>query len=152
MNNLTKETIAEVLEAHKKYSTLSEQIDKRMKFILEFCINTVGGKLGWWDWEDEADFPNAYSPELLYIAGEWTCGDKMKFIDKNGEEQCFYSIPTRWLYEDFQDEFVNGIKLYKEKQQAKTKKKQQNRQNREKLIASAKAKLTAEELKAILKK
>ncbi len=152
---LPQSTITDALNAYKLYGSLVDQINKRMSYILEFCMNQVNGKLDWWDWTDEKEFPNAYSPETLNITGVWTPRKKMTFIDKNGNE-CnieYGDIPTRWIYEDFEEEFTNGIKLYQDKRKEQiakdTEKQQKKKQEKDALIAAAKAKLTPEELKAL---
>jgi hypothetical protein len=162
MEKLAPSNITDALNAHKTYAILAEVISKRMTYIIEFCLKTCNGKLDWWDWRNKegeenvtGDFIHSYDPNTLNVVINWKYENKMVFIDKNDEEQDLEwgEFPTRWLYEDFEDEFVNGIKLRQEKvrEQAKkdTAKQQKKKQEKDALIAAAKAKLTPEELKAL---
>ncbi len=155
MEKLAPSNITDALNAHQTYAILVETISKRMSYIIEFCLKTCNGRLEWWDWHNEKEFPSAYGPDIINITGEWVFKEKMDFIDKYGKEQSleYGYIPTRWLYEDFEDEFVNGIKLLQEQKKEKarkdTEKQQKKKQAKEELLASLKSKLTPEELKVL---
>ena len=146
-----------------------------MCYIVEYCITTAGGEIHWWDWENggeynEGSFMDSYDPVFLHIDGVWS-GNKMKFIAKDGTEWDLDdgNYPTRWLYEDFEEEYNNGRRrwLYEDfeeeynngrrlciekhklkKEKTKTSKLQQKAE-KETLKASAIAKLTLQEKKAL---
>jgi len=158
--------ICGVIKAHEQYAAISSKISDRMNYIIRHCVEAVGGKVNWWDWQNggdggdraPGDFMSSYSrsdPDALTITGEWTHGDKMTFINKNGDEwELEYGeLPVRWLYEDFEEEYANGLKLYREKQDQEKIKTKANKikQEREKkaLITAAASKLTKEERKAL---
>lgn len=158
--------VSHAVSAHESYAALSSLISDRMQYILSFCVEKVGGKVSWWDWqnggdgEDRApgDFIHSYSkytPDTLTITGEWTHGSKMVFLDKDGNEWDLEwgEFPTRWLHEDFEEEYINGLRLYKEKQEQKKEREATSKANkkkeREALVESAKKKLTPEEIKAL---
>lgn len=160
--------VGDAIKAHEAYAALSSRISDRMNYIVHFCVEQVGGKVEWWDWQnggdggDKApgDFIHSYSnitPETLDITGEWSHGSKMTFLDKDGEEWDLQwgEFPTRWLHEDFEEEYINGLRLYKEQQEQKKEKdktkKAKAKEVLDALIASAKSKLTPEEIRALKK-
>lgn len=163
INKLPENAVSAALEANKVYVGITEKISVRMNYILNFCVGKVGGKVSWWDWrnggdgDDSApgDFMHSYSSTALDINGEWTNGDRMIFIDKDGGEWGieYGEFPIRWLFEDFEDEYTNGLKLYKKKleeQSLKAKGRRiRNSQKKKELVASAAMKLTKEERKAL---
>jgi hypothetical protein len=163
---LQEADICNVIKAFEHYSAISSTITDRVDYIIRFCVEAVKGKFSWWDWQNggdgddraPGDFMHSYSkhtPDTITITGEWTNGSKMTFIDKNGDEfeLEWGEIPTRWLYEEFEEEFKNGLKLYEEKKQAKTAKRKEmdtkQKEERKGLIAAARSKLTKEERKAL---
>jgi hypothetical protein len=146
IQKLTESSINAAVDAHKVYSDIVDKISSRMDYIIHFCVEAVKGKVEWWEWGsgrgyEDYDFIHSYSPESLTINGEWK-DSKMVFLDKNGNERDLEcgGIPTRWLYEDFEEEYTKGLQLCSEKHKvSKT----------QALIASALAKLTSEEVKAL---
>lgn len=166
MNKLTEDDIHHAIEAYKSYATFSSRIADRMDYIIRFCVEKVKGKFSWWDWSNggdsgdraPGDFMHSYSkhtPDTLQIIGSWTNGHKMVFLDNKGNEWelQYGEIPTRWLYENFEEEYENGLRLYEEAEAKKADKTNQSKavkkKEREALIASAKSKLTPEERKAL---
>lgn len=165
-DKLPETALKAAVEAHKVYNTITEKISERMNYIIHHCVEAVGGKVSWWDWPNDGDsddrapgdFIRSYShitPDFLTITWEGSKGDKMVFIGRDGGEYelGWGEIPTRWLYEDFEEEYAKGLKLYQEKQQQKAEKdkerKKQKDQEKKALVASASSKLSPEERKAI---
>ena len=166
IERMPESSICDAINAYEVYSRLSGLISERMNYIIHFCVETVKGKVSWWDWQNggdgddraPGDFMHSYSkhmPETLTITGEWTHGSKMVFLDKNGNEWDLEwgEIPTCWLYEDFEEEYKNGLKLYQEKLEANASRRKQadtkKKEEKKALIAAAASKLTKEEKKAL---
>lgn len=96
----------------------------------------------------------SYDKDSITLRAEWNLKREIIFIDKNGGEWGLAEgVPTRWLYEDFEKEFTDGLQLYTDKQkqkaqQAKLTKLQREEQKKE-LVKSAASKLTKEERKVL---
>lgn len=139
VNKILETDITAAIDAHKVYGKAVVKINDRMNYIIRYCVTMTGGKFEWWDWNSEAmaggkfewwdwsredyeshssgDFMLSYNHDVIQVRGEWTNNDNMAFIDKDGGEWGLEDgFPTRWLYEDFEEEYTNGLKLYKELQ------------------------------------
>lgn len=162
VKKLPEAAIPAVIEASKIYGNAVERIALRVQYIIQFCVKAVGGKFEWWDWQNsdpgsraDGDFMESYSEDSITIVGEWTHREEMVIITKDGGEWGldYGEIPIRWLYEDFEEEYTNGLKLYKEKKKQDAAKKKEKRQEKERermaLVAAAATKLTKEEKKAL---
>jgi hypothetical protein len=158
--------VRNLIKTYDLYETLHKPVSERMNYILNFCVNLVGGEVKWWDWlndgegEDRAPGHFMYSYDrcdshILIITGVWTEGAKMIFLDKEGSEWTLErgEFPTRWLWEDFETEYKNGLKAYQEKENSEVELSKRRRKEKDKekkaLIASAATKLTKEERKAV---
>lgn len=72
---------------------------------------------------------------------------EMFLLDKDGQAQnllngSWLHLPSRWLFEDFEEELKEGRQKYLDQQVSKT-------ENEETIIKTAKAKLTKQELEAL---
>jgi hypothetical protein len=158
---LNEADVAAAIDAHKAYAQAVSKITDRMDYITRHCIKVVGGKFDWWDWNSEdyeshsaGDFMLSYDKETIQIRGLWTCTKNNVFIDKYGNEWGIEDgFPTRWLYEDFEEEFESGLKAYKEKEKQRAanakKTKKKNEEKKKALVAAAATKLTKEERKLL---
>lgn len=158
---LNESDITAAIDAHKAYAQVVSKITDRMDYITRHCVEVVGGEFDWWDWNSEdyeshsaGDFMLSYDKEIIQIRGLWTCTKNNVFIDKHGNEWGIEDgFPTRWLYEDFEEEFTNGLKAYKEKEKQKAEKAKENKKKRDlekkALIHAAASKLTKEEKKLL---
>lgn len=151
----------------KKWKDLITQADmiessiiNRICYILTFWLQTFGNTLSSWYFEgaDEGhvgDLDSHISDSVIYgIVLDYFYDNKTNIIDKHGNNlSCDDDIPTRWLFEDFEEEIVNGKKLFEDKMAAKKaaafERKKVTKEQRQALIDGAKSKLTKEELKAI---
>ena len=162
VSKLAESDITATIEAHKLYNATASKITDRMNYIIRRCLEIAGGKLSWWDWqcdgdyEDQSsgDFMESYDKDQLSIRAEWNIKSEIIFLDKHGGEWGLQDgIPTRWLYEDFEEEFTNGLKAYKEKEKQQKEKAKENRLKRAEekkvLVKQAASKLTKEERKAL---
>ncbi len=94
---------------------------------------------------------------VYYIGVEYNTSDVPKpinFIDFNGDNiNLAIQFPQKWLWNDFEQELVDGLQKYKDKIMAKQVKaaatKAQSKENKIKLQELIKSKLSAEELELI---
>lgn len=161
MGKIIPSTVNHALVTYQGYCNAVEEIRKRVDYIITHCANVFNATLDWWDWQNEGfedapgDFIHSYDPNTLNINVHWEHKEDMNFVNKDGEVDSLSwgEFPTRWLYEDFEEELTNGIKLWQDKLKAKknkaAEKRKKDKEDKAKLIASAKAKLTPNELKAI---
>ena len=162
IEKLTESDITAAIDAWKLYTLACGKITDRMNYIIRKCVEIAGGKLDWWDWncdddyEDRSsgDFMESYDKDTLTIRAEWSIKQEIIFLDKNGSEWGLWEgVPTRWLYEDFEKEFTNGLKAYKEKEIQKTAKKKEkklkNVVDQKGLMEKVLSKLTKEERKVL---
>ena len=135
----------------KQYDATIAKIEKRFgEIILTICPDANKNN-NWFDYGNCSydGYPSGgyFDPprykENIELGGEW----------KGLPEPFDYSIPTRWLWEDFQADYdaqVKAIKdaeeLEKAKQAATSKKK---KAAKAKVIEAIRAKLTPEELKLV---
>lgn len=151
---ITVELINKTKKLNEEISDLNEIIIDRVDYIITFLFEIFSKKKGyswWFDGAGEHEVGNFWSN---YYAGEIEfCTDisfsEMEIIDKNGDLwACGGSFPDRWLFEDFENEILEGKRLLEEKNAEKVLEKQ-NESEKQKLIDSAKKKLSKEELKAL---
>jgi hypothetical protein len=162
---ITNELFKEWKFAVNRTAELSEILEERITFILQRLTAIFGGELDTW-YFDEAEEnevgnlshhldSNSIDELHLEYKRNITCGrNGMVIIDKFGKEYgCGYEIPTRWLFEDFEQEIINGKKLYEEREaDNKAKKKAASEKKKledQSLAAAAKKKLSKEELAAL---
>lgn len=159
---LLESDICDAIKAHEVYEKAVSKLTDRMNYIIRHCVEVVNGEFQWWDWQNTdaeshaaGDFMESCSGETTQINGEWTNREKMVFLTKDGGEWelAWGEFPTRWLYEDFEEEYANGLKAYAEKQKqraAKNKEKRlKNAAEQKVVMKKVLAKLTKEERKAI---
>lgn len=156
----------ELIKSRKaELESAEEIVHDRIAYILNSVAEAFGGECDYWyfDGAEEgcvSDFLRSYNEKTIQVILEYSrCPSAMNIICKDGGEFWFQhgEFPTRWLFEDFEDELSNGFKLYKEKQiQDKLNKEQKKLKDKQKkeemklLAAEAKKKLSKDELKALL--
>lgn len=136
----------------RKYEEIIGKIDERFSEIVLTILPDIRKK-GWYDYgncsyEDEnsnGSFdPDEYKDEIS-VGGEFALLPE--------PYDCDNSFPTRWLWEDFEDEFVSEISKYKSKKEREKLLAKQKRDalkaKKEAIWESVKKKLTKEELKYI---
>jgi len=147
--------IEDLTNAHDLYSKFMSIISNRVNYIVREIASLFKGEVNRWDWGDgSGEIEGHFTPNMVYddsiqLDGErkGTFDDEwVAFLkDENGQftnewEFHWFEFPTRFLYEDFEEELKEGIQKYKEHQVKKEMKK---------LIDSVKSKLTPEERKAL---
>jgi hypothetical protein len=101
------------------------------------------------------DLWRSYSRDEIDIITD-RCPEEMIVLLKDDSEWGLNdSIPTRWLFEDFEEELIEGKKKYEEKQRAKQAENKTKRTIKkaeiEKLIIEARSKLSKKEWIALKK-
>ena len=133
----------------KEYDKLVESIHSRVNEIVEFMCK--GHRLEWYDFSNEGGkdgnpgwFDPVWYKTEIELAGSFT------FPPPYDSPPCF---PTRWIYEDFEDEFkktVEGNAEAVKKQKAEERNKREAKKaKRDEMISIIKSKLSKEELKFI---
>jgi len=162
---ITNEVFKEWQHAVDRAAELSEILEERITFILQRLTSIFGGVLDTWyfDGAEENEVGNLLNhldsksiDELcLEYKQDTDCGrNGMVIIDKFGKEYgCGWEIPTRWLFEDFEKEIIDGKKLYEEREEDKKSKKkamlEKKKAEHRVLFESAAAKLSKKELAAL---
>ena len=150
---ITKEEFDELYDENiivKRQNEILHKIDDRFSEICKKFLKIKPNR-GWFDY-DSVDvysenscgyFCTSQYRDQIYINGEWI--DPPKGYD--------LSFPTRWLWEDFEEELASttaAAEIAEVEAKAKKKQKLQDRkEKRKELAASIKSKLTSEELKCI---
>jgi hypothetical protein len=166
MKPITKDQIKAWEKSYQETSNLEEDIQERIGYIIGVWMKAFGGKLTTW-WFDGAeegqvgtliDHINEDSIYSIYTQcdTEPKSNDDhdMVIIDKDDNEYGWQSeIPLRWLFEDFEQEIIQGKILYderlKQKKENSVIKKSLKKKLDEALATQAKAKLSKEELAAL---
>ncbi len=157
---LTKEHITTLQEQYKEYLLRQEFFVERFKYIVTHMFDHFGMRLDTFEYEAADDIENegmfpinsicegsdTYSDNFEY----WSLGEfKPDFviIDKNGEDiELAYSFPSRWFFEDFEEELKDGKELFLKSLEEDAKKLEDNKKG---IKAIALSKLSIEEKKAL---
>lgn len=156
--------ISEYVDTKSKLEICREKIVNRMNYIVRSIFEICGGKLDWWDLENDdpeyrshgikPDFPLFDDFISFYAVGSLK---NDYIVDKSGKEICIRDeFPMRWFREDFEDEIKNGLKEVKRRAELRKlhdqEKSKARKEKQEKLKAEVLAKLTPEEIKALFSK
>lgn len=157
---INQEMVKEAEELAAKAGKLEEKIIKRLHYIMTSIFKTFNQTKAYWyfygaDEGEVGDLWRHYDPTQISVVIE-NCPSEMVIIDKNGEYWGFEdSIPTRWLFESFEEELAQGkIKFIKKTGDLEAERKAKALQEKEaakELAVRAKAKLTKAELAALKK-
>jgi len=160
---ITHEQFQEALQVQRKAYALIDSVDTRCDEIVRKLCNIYGKKLSWWIYsngagEDKGDgffdvdeYKNAVETKLHGKTNGWI-NDFDCIIDGDTWDLA-QSFPSKFLYEDFEAEVVEGKKLH-EKMEEKRKvrdhqKRAKKKLRQEEVLQAAKSKLSKEELKAL---
>lgn len=158
---ISPEVVFRLDEIKLELSSLNAQLEKRVDYIVQTISKVLGKTYKTWcyrDYEGEED-PLTHlthtNSERFNIYIEFSGNEVRKFSDsillKDGAECSVDQLPPfRWLFESFEDELIQGRKAYLEKVSQKEALDNKEKENKKKVIASIKSKLTSEELKSIL--
>lgn len=150
-----------ILSEYQKLSLqagrIADQIEKRIEFILNTIYKTYGAKLDTWyfDGAEEGEvgdlFSNLGSTEISGFTLEpYIFNNDCVILLKDGAEWGFDGgIPTRWLFENFEEELTQGRAAYQtmlEEKKARKKAKSQEKEEQRRQILE---KLSPEEQKLL---
>jgi len=135
----------------KQYDKIIEKIDERFTEICKRFVIKTDKYEPWYDYgnaifEDETSKgffdPQEYKSDIRII------GEHL-----NPPPGYDWSFPTRWLWEDFEEELKQTVKNFKEQEKARKEKQKKQREERKEQVKilreSIKSKLTPQELKII---
>lgn len=141
----------------------SGKILDRITYVLRAIYKEFGAELDYWyfdgagegevgDLDSHLDKDSIHS--FMIFTKEPYEGDEMfAKLDDGTYAEFGYDFPTRWLYEDFEDELSRGVAIVKQEaldeEKKKAEKKAAKKAEKERLKASAASKLTPEERKAL---
>lgn len=156
---ITPELVKEAEALAIRSGLLEEQIVDRINYIMQSIFKLFSKKNAYWYFygAGEGEVGNLWAHYDQYhidVVIDECPGESMVILLKDGTEWGFDdSIPTRWLFEDFETELTEGKKKYKELEETrkntdKTKRLYQKEQDK-KLAQVAKGKLTKKELAAL---
>ena len=155
MNKLTIDEMNLYKEYSEKAGRLEDKICKRVDYILKRCFAEIGVELKdghWCFYPDEAPISKHMTK---YVSGfefyKYSLYNSPLLIDRDGNiVEITDHFPTRWLTEDFEEELVRGVELYrKQQEEIKRKAAEESDKLKNSLKAKALAKLTAAEKKAL---
>jgi hypothetical protein len=156
---LTTALVANAQELAKQSGILDEQIINRIHYIMVSVFNLFKKKDAYWYFygAGEGEVGNLwshYGSNEISIVADNCPGEEMVIIDKFGDDWGFGdSIPTRWLFEDFEKELTEGKLKYEQKElDRKAKQKAMSAEKKQEdleLIKIAKKKLSKAELAAL---
>lgn len=135
-----------------------ESIIKRITYIVSTMVNTWEQELDTWYFDDaaEGEVGNLWSnynetqiTPLIFVKHS-RAATSMIFFDKlGGEWDLKDSFPSRWLFEDFEQELLDGKKKWENLEQERQEKIAALSKEKKSLVEKAKKKLTKEELNAL---
>jgi len=160
---ISKFNFDQFITVRYKNQTYEQAIEERVDYILKCVFEAGNSRLdNWWvsganEGESGDIFSIIHKDYISVSCLEYDCTasdyDNFKAIINGETWNLLEDIPTRWLHEKFENELLSGVKLFRieqenKKQLAATKRKA-NKVKKEKLIESARTKLTIEEQKAV---
>lgn len=156
---ITPELVAEAEDLASRAGSLEEKITDRLHYIMLNIFNTFSKKDAYWYFygagEGEVgDLWRFYHEDSISVVVDNCPGESMVILLKDGSEWGLDDgIPTRWLYEDFEEELKQGKKKYEEKEAQRkldaANKRKQSKEEAAKLAKIAKSKLSKKELAAL---
>ena len=156
-----------VVDEYWKYFRLAgkfaSQIEDRIDYIIKRIHQEAGISLNYWYFDDapEGDQGSLHRALNKISISNYTTDTRgngpmaeLIILLNDGRIWCLWDgFPTRWLHEDFEKELVEGkaayLKKEADKKAAAKAKRVAKKAEKEKLKASAAAKLTAKEKKAL---
>jgi len=158
MEPISKNLYNQWKEANDLVVKLEEDIIARIDYIIKSVFNIFGQKLITWYFEKD-DMPLSHSIDGFYISEITTevsmsepRKDMVIFLKGGFTCDLRHEFPTYWLFENFEEEVINGRKQYEE-MQSKKKAAAQNdiakQQIEDEIIKSIEVKLSKDEWDAL---
>lgn len=162
---IAKETFAKWQDLNNQAGALEGGIIDRVDYIIHKIFAVFNNELDWWDFPGDGDRCEGgrlsdairHDDDIFCFTAETREYLKEKVILlKDGSEWGFDNeFPTRWLFEDFEEELIEGKKKFEEVKIERAKqallKKKTKKEKDKILVEQAKAKLSKEELAALKK-
>jgi len=137
----------------KEFSAIEEKIDNRFFYVLKKIMEIQGVNVKWVDYANEGgkDGSQGYFDPVWYREAIDFTGE---FEGLYSKDKCYLeSFPTRFLWEDFEEQVTKEYKDHKNQIEQKKiddkKKRIERKEQKERLIKSAFSKLTPEECRAL---
>lgn len=159
---VTPEFVKEGRALAAKAGAFEDQIVNRIGYIMECIFELFDKKNAYWYFRgaDEGEVGDLWAHYQEHCSSSIdlivdNCpGPEMVLILETGEDWGFSdSIPSRWLFEDFEQELINGKKKFEDRKiERKAKKKATTaalKKEDQELIEEAKKKLSEKELAAL---
>src|SRR5512135_1329026 len=156
---ITPELVAEAEELATRLGKMEEKITDRIHYIMLSIFKLFSKKDAYWYFYGAGEgevgpFWAHYDKDQIGVVIDNCPGETMVILLKNGDEWGFEdSIPTRWLFEDFEEELIQGKKKFEEREIARKAAQKELAVNKKledkKLIEGAKKKLSKKELEAL---
>lgn len=160
---LLKEDINAVLDSYKNYQKRLGLIKDRVDYIVKFIFQEIKAKLDFWDWvpndcekDNTANFFESYNERDLFFkinVGFSKYPYNTSYFGKDGKEYKLDFLndgfPIRWLWEDFEEEFINGFKAAQKKKDQEKQKLEEEKSKKRELVKTALSKLTNKEKEAL---
>lgn len=161
VNAISPDLLEKASVLQKQLAKMESDIIDRCNYIMTSIFKLFDKKSAYWYFygagEGEfGDFWDNYHKDYVHIIADNCPGKEMVILLKDGSEWGFSDgFPTRWLFEDFENELIEGKSLYEKREaerQEASKKKREEKKIKVKAIAEiAKSKLSKEELAALKK-
>lgn len=160
---LTSKFMEDGLKKYNELQAISKIVEDRTHYIMMFIFKLFKFKEDYYWYfygagEEETGTPWKYFKDNKKSLSTCIHGnyDELVIILNDGSEWGLEDgIPVRWLYEDFEEELIEGKKKWKDKIANQSKKDAENLKLKElkkqELLKSALKKLTKEELDALTK-
>lgn len=145
---------------YNNYQEYCRQLTDRVDYIVRKNAEIWGVELLWWDWgnrrnhSEDGEGEGYFEFDMIEGVELRLSGEINSAVYKIREN--IFNFPTRWLYEDFEEEALSNFQTYKQKilekvqrEQKQAKKLKEEKIQKEILIQSIKQKLTPEEQKAL---
>jgi len=127
-------------ETHREFmgqKNFYEEYLKRFIYIMEYCASIFGVRIDWFDWGDCFEESSQLTQDLFagddddfVFQGRFYGDEESYFYNVDGDLQNIYEngcFPTRWFFEDFEQEVRAGFKEYlRSKEEKKTKEAKKN--------------------------
>lgn len=166
---LPPNSIEALHEERSRADTVEASIINRIDFIIITIFKTLNIELNYWQYSGDERGEYLSLDHCLGLVYRKTINQTIDFHPEfsrketnpyNNEEDyevlfkgesynLLYNFPSRWLFEDFEKELLEGIEKGKESRIEKAKKEKQQQEDKEALLKTAKSKLTKAELAAI---
>ncbi len=161
MKPLTKSQENKILSLFSLQGEVQGLVIDRVDYIIGKIAEVFKSEVEWWSYPNSTkensmgNLNDAYNDDCFQFEGSFNkdIKDWVIILDEGEECDLNCSFPIRWLYENFEEELINGKKELEQKlakqKKDKVKKTLLKHSAKKKLLESAKSKLTEEERKAL---